>query len=103
MAMLLSGGFAWSQNRNVTFQVDMTGQTVSANGVHIAGDFQSAAGAPGNWDPAATALTQVGTTNIYEVQVSIPDGIYQFKFIFKPLKLRRKVEVDIREVVLNHL
>lgn len=72
---------AFAQNRTVTFRVDMTGQTVGANGVHVAGDFQQAAGAAGNWDPAATALTQVGATNIYAVTVSIPDGKYEFKFV----------------------
>lgn len=79
MAILI-GGAAWAQS-SLTFQVDMSGQTVSANGVHIAGDFQAAAGAPGNWDPAATALTQVGTSSIYAVTVNIPDGLYQYKFI----------------------
>ncbi|QNR25630.1 pullulanase X25 domain-containing protein [Croceimicrobium hydrocarbonivorans] len=79
LAMMMAGA-AWAQ-RSVTFQVDMTGQTVSANGVHIAGDFQMAAGAASNWDPAATALSQVGATNIYEVTVNIPDGLYQYKFI----------------------
>lgn len=79
LAMLVAGA-AWAQ-RSVTFQVDMTGQTVSANGVHIAGDFQMAAGAAGNWDPAATGLSQVGTSNIYAVTVSIPDGMYQYKFV----------------------
>ncbi len=80
LAMLMSGGVAWAQS-SVTFQVDMSGQTVSANGVHIAGDFQQAAGAAGNWDPAATALSQVGTSNIYAVTVNIPNGLYQYKFI----------------------
>lgn len=79
LAMMMAGA-AWGQ-RSVTFQVDMSGQTVSANGVHIAGDFQMAAGAAGNWDPAATALSQVGATNIYAVTVNIPDGLYQYKFI----------------------
>tara|TARA_B100001115_G_C15848230_1_gene428862 strand:+ start:1335 stop:3002 length:1668 start_codon:yes stop_codon:yes gene_type:complete len=79
LAMMMAGA-AWAQ-RSVTFQVDMSGQTVSANGVHIAGDFQMAAGAAGNWDPAATALSQVGATNIYAVTVNIPDGLYQYKFI----------------------
>jgi hypothetical protein len=79
LAMMMAGA-AWGQ-RSVTFQVDMSGQTVSANGVHIAGDFQMAAGAAGNWDPAATALSQVGTSNIYAVTVNIPDGLYQYKFI----------------------
>ncbi len=80
MAILFTTGVAWAQS-SVTFQVDMSGQTVSANGVHIAGDFQQAAGAPGNWDPAATALSQVGTSNIYAVTVSIPDGKYEYKFL----------------------
>ncbi len=80
LAMLMSGGIAWAQS-SVTFQVDMTGQTVNANGVHIAGDFQQAAGATGNWDPAATALSQVGTSNIYAVTVNIPNGKYEYKFI----------------------
>lgn len=79
LAMLVAGA-AWAQ-RSVTFQVDMTGQTASANGIHIAGDFQMAAGAAGNWDPAATQLSQVGTSNIYAVTVNIPDGLYQYKFI----------------------
>jgi len=79
LAMMIAG-VAWGQ-RSVTFQVDMTGQTISANGVHVAGDFQSAAGAPSNWDPSATTMTQVGTTMIYSVTVNIPDGNYQYKFI----------------------
>lgn len=79
LAMMFAGA-AWAQ-RSVTFQVDMTGQTINANGVHVAGDFQMAAGAAGNWDPSATSLTQVGTTNIYAVTVTIPDGTYQYKFI----------------------
>ena len=29
---------------SVTFQVDMNGETVSPNGVHVAGDWQSEAG-----------------------------------------------------------
>lgn len=79
MAMLIVSA-TWAQS-SLTFQVDMAGLTVSANGVHIAGDFQSAAGAPGNWDPAATALTQVGTTTIYSVTVSVPNGNYQYKYL----------------------
>lgn len=78
VALLFSAG-AFAQH-NVTFRVDMTGQTISANGVHVAGDFQMAAGASSNWDPAATSLTN-STGNIYEIQVNIPSGIYQFKFI----------------------
>lgn len=81
LAVCFSAGAMWAQNRSVTFQVDMSGVTVSANGVHVAGDFQQAAGASGNWQPGATQMTQVGTSNIYAATVSIPDGKYQFKFI----------------------
>jgi len=58
---ILIAGFAFAQN-NVTVQVDMTGQTIASAGVHVAGSFQG-------WDPAATALIQVGTTDIYEATV----------------------------------
>jgi hypothetical protein len=81
--------FSLTENKNtsedevmsmVTFQVDMTGQTVSPNGIHIAGDFQQAAGFPNNWTPNTTALTNT-SGNIYAVTVNIPDGSYQYKFI----------------------
>ena len=58
------------QARKVAFRVDMTGQTVSANGVHFTGNFKNIdyAGVDENpnlisWDPAAYALTANG--NIY--------------------------------------
>jgi len=75
---LFSGAFA----KKVKFQVDMTGKTVNANGVSVAGDFQKAAGSPNDWTPGATVLTKVGTTDIYSIIVDIPAGrYYEFKFI----------------------
>tara|TARA_B110000037_G_scaffold940_1_gene959 strand:+ start:221 stop:1900 length:1680 start_codon:yes stop_codon:yes gene_type:complete len=70
---ILIAGFAFAQN-NVTVQVDMTGQTIASAGVHIAGSFQG-------WDPAATALIQVGTTDIYEATVNMADGMIEYKFL----------------------
>ncbi|MDP1725205.1 MAG: T9SS type A sorting domain-containing protein [Bacteroidota bacterium] len=68
--------------KKVKFQVDMTGQTVGSNGVHIAGNFQAAAGASGDWMPAATAMLNGGSGNIYSVIVDIPaKARYEFKFI----------------------
>ena len=79
-ALISTAGFA--QLRSVTFQVDMSGQTVSSNGVHIAGDFQDTAGyTGGNWQPNTTTLSQVSTSTVYDVTVSIPDGKYEFKFL----------------------
>jgi len=75
---LISGVYA----KKVKFSVDMTGKTVGANGVHIAGNFQKAAGAAGDWDPSTTAMTNGGSGNIYSVIVDIPAGnVYEFKFI----------------------
>ena len=66
LAGLLFGGSAIAQPYNVTFQVDMTGQTVDPNGPHIAGNFQAAAGFPGDWDPAATSLTLVSCNDRHQ-------------------------------------
>lgn len=55
--------------------------SVSADGVHVAGDFQAAGGFSGDWNPATTALNDADQDGIYEVTVQIPDGSYQYKFI----------------------
>ncbi|MFK7981155.1 MAG: T9SS type A sorting domain-containing protein [Saprospiraceae bacterium] len=63
------------ETQMVKFSVDMTGQTVSGNGVHVAGNFQA-------WSPGATAMTDVGN-NIYEVTVPVLSDIsvVQYKFV----------------------
>jgi hypothetical protein len=63
----------------VTFAVDMSNQTVSADGVHMAGEFGSA-GYP-QWDPAGIELTDANADNIYEVTLDLPAGTYQYKFV----------------------
>lgn len=76
------GIFSGVYAKKVKFQVDMTGKTVSPNGVHIAGSFQKAAGAPDDWQPGATALSNGGSGDIYSVVVDIPaKKVYEFKFI----------------------
>lgn len=80
MALAVLGS---AEAKKVKFQVDMTGKTISPNGLHIAGNFQAAAGVPaGDWQPGATALTNGGSGNIYSVVVDIPaKRVYEFKFI----------------------
>jgi len=59
---------------NVSFRVDMTGLTVSPNGVHLAGSFQG-------WDPSSTEMLPVGN-NIYAVSLTLNSGeIETYKFI----------------------
>jgi len=65
---------------DVTFSVDMSGQTVSGNGVHVAGSFQSEAGFAGDWDPATTVLSDQGG-GIWSVTLTIPAGYYEYKFV----------------------
>ena len=58
----------------VTFQVDMSNETVSPEGVHIVGDFQG-------WDPAASLMTDAGN-GIYTYMMTLYAGDYhEYKFI----------------------
>lgn len=73
-----------TQAKKVKFSVNMKGQTISANGIHVAGDFQTLAGYPnGDWNSATTPLTrETADTNIYSVVVDIPaHRKYEYKFV----------------------
>lgn len=70
----------------VTFQVDMSGQTVSPNGVHLAGSFSDVNGdgvidndLP-NWNPGGIALAD-GGNGIWSVTVDLVAGLYEYKFV----------------------
>lgn len=68
--------------KKVKFSVDLSDETVNANGVHVMGDFQKAAGYADDWAPDLTELTQEGTTNIYSIVVNIPAGKkYEYRFV----------------------
>ncbi|WP_207429854.1 alpha-amylase family glycosyl hydrolase [Sabulibacter ruber] len=71
-----------AQQVQLTFRVDMSQQTVSPNGVHVAGNFQALAGQGTDWNPASTLLTDPDRDGIYEVQLTLPTGgLFQYKFI----------------------
>jgi hypothetical protein len=63
----------------VVFKLDMSLQTVNANGPHVAGSFQS----PTAWTPSdpATLMTDLDGDNIYEVTLLLQPGTYQYKFV----------------------
>jgi hypothetical protein len=70
----------------VTFQVDMSSQTVSPTGVHIAGSFADA-NSDGtidnplpNWDPSVLALTNEGG-GIWSITLDLVAGSYEYKFV----------------------
>ena len=65
--------------RAVTFKVNMESiidaGILSADGVHIAGDFQG-------WDPAASEMTDADSDGIYEFTASLQEGsVVQFKYV----------------------
>ena len=69
------GCAADAATKMITFSVDMSGQTVSDNGVYVAGNFQG-------WSPGSTRMTNVGN-NIFEATVAVLNSItvVQYKFL----------------------
>ena len=64
---------AWAQT-TVTLTVDMSNEMVSADGVHVAGNFQG-------WDPGATPMTDNGDGTWSHTFTSDSAATYQYKFI----------------------
>jgi hypothetical protein len=62
----------FAQTVEVTFQVDMNNETVSSNGVHIAGNFQSVAGLGPNWTPGSIPLSDADGDYVYSITVEVP-------------------------------
>ncbi|MCB0805128.1 MAG: hypothetical protein KDC05_04965 [Bacteroidales bacterium] len=59
---------------DITFRVDMSNETISPDGVHIAGSFQG-------WDPSSSLMNDAGG-GIYEATFTIQSGSYhEYKFI----------------------
>jgi hypothetical protein len=85
LLLLLSGLVlsCTSEAKKVKFAVDMTGVTVSANGIHVMGDFQTAAGFAGaDWMANTTLLSLEPSTQIYSIVVDLPAfQKYEYKFV----------------------
>ncbi len=80
MILLLSTVFTHA--KKVKFSVDMTGQTISPNGVHVSGDFQDEAGYGPDWNSDTTELIKETGSDIYSVVVNIPAfRKYEYKFV----------------------
>ena len=73
LAACLMASTAWTQT-TVILTVDMSNQTVSSDGVHVAGNFQG-------WDPAATPMTDNGDGTYSHTFTSDTAATYQYKFI----------------------
>ena len=66
---------------NVTFKVNMANETVSANGVHVAGNFDANGSSGTAWSPSAYTMTDANNDGVYEVTIDLNVGMYEFKFI----------------------
>ncbi|MBL6646288.1 MAG: hypothetical protein ISP55_07540 [Flavobacteriales bacterium] len=66
---------SWGQTVPVTFHVDMSNETVAAEGVHVAGNFQG-------WDPAITMLADDDMDGIYSVTVEVSDTLETINYKF---------------------
>lgn len=81
LALTACFGLSAMAQVSVTFRVDMNGQTVSPNGVHVAGSWQEEAGFGGDWNPGVSTMTDANADGIYELNVNIPAGQYEFKYL----------------------
>ncbi|HKL39691.1 MAG TPA: hypothetical protein VJ894_03380, partial [Cryomorphaceae bacterium] len=81
MALAALFGSASMAQVSVTFQVDMNGTEVSANGVHVAGNWQDEAGFSAEWQPGESMLLDADEDGIYSLTVDVPPGEYEYKFI----------------------
>lgn len=74
MLTLLLVPMAGISQVDVTIKVDMTGLSVSPDGVHVAGNLNG-------WCTDCTPLTQEGSTDIYSATIQLDQGWYQYKFL----------------------
>ncbi|WP_299109995.1 T9SS type A sorting domain-containing protein [uncultured Winogradskyella sp.] len=72
LALLVS--FQGFSQVDVTIKVDMSAETVSADGVHVVGTING-------WSTDATMLTEEGSTGIYAVTVQLSEGWHRYKFL----------------------
>ncbi len=64
----------------VTFRVNMYNETISANGIHMAGSFGTN-GYP-NWNPGGIVMTDANSDGTYEVTLNLYEGYYyEFKYV----------------------
>lgn len=71
--LFLVSSHAFSQV-DVTFKVDMSAETVSADGVHVVGSINE-------WNTTINPLIQEGSSNIYSATLALNPGWYEYKFL----------------------
>jgi hypothetical protein len=99
LMLAVNTGFA----KKVKFQVDMTGQVLSPNGIHVMSDFQAIAGLGADFTPDGALLTKDNSdTNIYYIYVDIPAfAKYEYKYVNGDQSYEVEVVEDKAQVGYN--
>jgi hypothetical protein len=81
--LFLSLSLGTSYAKWVRFTVDMSGQTINPNGIHLSGNFQELLGFPGgDWNPGSTTMARMGTSDMYFVTLNMPAfRKYEYKVV----------------------
>ncbi|MFT5903604.1 MAG: hypothetical protein ACI9O2_000458 [Flammeovirgaceae bacterium] len=75
-------GAMQAQTESLTFRVDVNNiSSISPNGIHVAGNWQSEANGGADWMPGANAMDDSDLDGVYELTVLVPAGTYEYKFI----------------------
>ncbi|MCZ4410730.1 T9SS type A sorting domain-containing protein [Cryomorphaceae bacterium 1068] len=75
-------GALQAQNESLTFRVDANNiSSLSPNGIHVAGNWQSEANGDADWVPGANQMDDADADGVYELTVQVPAGSYEYKFI----------------------
>ena len=81
LILLLAFSLSTKAQVNVTFQVDMNQQTVSADGVHCAGKVADSSRICDDWDASTAELLDPDMDGVYELTVQLAAGTCEYKFI----------------------
>jgi hypothetical protein len=73
-ALMILVSFETFAQVDVTFKIDMSGQTISADGVHVVGSING-------WNTSSTTLVKEGSTDIYAVTIELSTGWHEYKFL----------------------
>ncbi|WP_136480737.1 T9SS type A sorting domain-containing protein [Cognatitamlana onchidii] len=74
LALMLLVSFQTTAQVDVTLKVDMSGQTISPDGIHVVGTIN-------DWNTTSTMLTQEGSTSVYSVTIPLNSGWHEYKFL----------------------